>query len=101
MDFKNLHPENVTQGVPCMITTNDDLFTTLMAQRKYNSASVAAALRRLYIIPMKGCAFDAIHGKMAVDHPFYRDLMHLEGRFEKETNKKERLFNLIIQFALY
>ena len=29
IDFKNLNPENVTEGVPCMITTNDDVFTVL------------------------------------------------------------------------
>lgn len=26
VDFKNLHPENVTQDMPCIISTNDDLF---------------------------------------------------------------------------
>lgn len=29
INFKNLHPENVTEGVPCMITTNDDIFHVL------------------------------------------------------------------------
>jgi DNA replication protein DnaC len=36
IDFKNLNPENVTAGVPCMITTNDDVFTVLRSQKKYN-----------------------------------------------------------------
>jgi DNA replication protein DnaC len=36
IDFKNLNPENVTAGVPCMITTNDDVFTVLRGQKKYN-----------------------------------------------------------------
>ena len=36
IDFKNLNPENVTEGVPCMITTNDDIFTRLRTNKKYN-----------------------------------------------------------------
>jgi hypothetical protein len=29
IDFKNLHPENVSEGVPCMITSNDEVLTVL------------------------------------------------------------------------
>jgi len=36
IDFKNLHPENVSEGVPCMITTNDDVLTVLRSQKRYN-----------------------------------------------------------------
>jgi len=36
IDFKNLNPENVTEGVPCMITTNDDIFSVLRTSKKFN-----------------------------------------------------------------
>lgn len=35
IDFKNLHPENASEGVPCMITSNDNVLTVLKTQKKY------------------------------------------------------------------
>lgn len=32
VDLKNLHPENVSEGVPCMISTNDEVFSVLRNQ---------------------------------------------------------------------
>lgn len=29
IDFKNLHPENATMDVPCLISSNDDVLTVL------------------------------------------------------------------------
>ena len=59
IDFKNLNPENVTEGVPCMITTNDDVISKLRGNKRSNvKASVDAALRRLYLVPMKIGAFE-------------------------------------------
>lgn len=29
IDFKNMHPWNVTKDVPCVISTNDEFYTTL------------------------------------------------------------------------
>lgn len=53
---------NVTEGVPCMITSNDDLITVIRAQnKKFGDASVDAALRRLYLIPMKMPNFEKLH----------------------------------------
>jgi hypothetical protein len=63
MDFKNLNPENVSEGVPCMITTNDDVITILKMQKKHCQSSVAAAMRRLYLIPMKFVSFEKLHGR--------------------------------------
>ena len=34
IDFKNLNPENVTEGVPCMITTNDDIISKLRGNKR-------------------------------------------------------------------
>lgn len=31
LDFKNLHPENATEGIPCIISTNDSVLTTLQS----------------------------------------------------------------------
>lgn len=64
INFKNMHPENVSEGVPCMMTTNDEVFSVLRSQKKYNSSSVAAALRRVYIVPMKAGSFEKMHGRV-------------------------------------
>lgn len=62
VDLKNLHPENVSENVPCMISTNDEVFSVLRnlpnrkpmnGQAQVNQNSVEAALRRLYIVPVK------------------------------------------------
>ena len=53
IDFKNLHPANATEGVPCMITTNDDVIGILKSQKRHSAESVDAAIRRLDIVPMK------------------------------------------------
>lgn len=67
IDLKNLHPENVSEGVPCMISTNDEIFSVLRnapSKRTHtggfggghngvNQNSIEAAIRRLYILPVK------------------------------------------------
>jgi hypothetical protein len=64
IDFKNLHPENVSEGVPFMLTTNEEVFSTLRSQKKFNQQSIAAGLRRVYIVPMKAGPFEKLHGRI-------------------------------------
>lgn len=101
IDFKNLNPENVTEGVPCMITTNDEVFTVLRQQKKINQASVDAALRRLYLVPVKAGAFEKLHGRVPKDSPLFKLLLEHDHKFDQEYNKLQRIFNLIVAFALY
>jgi len=101
IDFKNLNPENVTQGVPSMITTNDEVLNVIHGQKKYNNASVVAALRRLYIIPVKGGPYEKLHGRIDKGHKYEALLDPFNGLFDREDNKLERIFNLILAFALF
>jgi len=84
LDFKNMHPENVTESMPCLITSNDEIFSCLKAQKKYTKASIDAALRRLYIVPVKAGSFEKLHGRVPVDHPLKASLSSLDGRFDSE-----------------
>jgi len=101
VDFKNLNPENVSQSVPCMISTNDDVLSVLKTSKKYNSSSVEAALRRLYIVPVKGGPFEKLHGRVPPESPSYVPLLGFDSRFDKEPHKLQRIFNFIVAFALY
>lgn len=101
VDFKNLHPENVSEGMACMITTNDEVFGVLKAQKKFNKSSVDAALRRLYIVPVKAGPFERLHGRLSRESPYYERLACLDTRFDKESSKLQRIFNLILAFALF
>lgn len=98
MDFKNLNPENVTEGVPCMITSNDDVITEMKLQKKYCVSSVSAALRRLYLIPMKSGSFEKMHTK---GNTVCESLQRFESMFDCEQSKLQRIFNLIFGFSLY
>ncbi len=101
IDFKNLHPENVSEGVPCMITSNDEVLTVLRTQKKYNQQSADAAIRRLYIIPLKMGQFEKMHGKVPTEHPQRTNLLQFDPRFESEPNRLVRMFNLMFAFGLF
>lgn len=101
LDFKNLNPENVTEGMPSMITTNDDIYSKLRGNKKCNQASVDAALRRLYIIPMKAGSFEKLHGGISKQSQYYADVAKYETMYENEPNRLQRIFNLILALALY
>jgi hypothetical protein len=64
-------------------------------------SSIAAALRRVYIIPVKAGPFEKLHGRLPKNHPSTNLLLQHDNKFEKESNKLERMFNLILAFALY
>jgi hypothetical protein len=51
-----------------MMTTNDEILSVLQQQRRNNHSSVNAALRRLYIVPMKMGVFEKIHGRLPAEH---------------------------------
>ena len=84
-----------------MITTNDEVLNVLRLQKKYNQQSVAAALRRLYIVPMKAGPFEKLHGRVSSDSPSYEDVAIYDGKFDKEHDKLERMFNVILALALF
>ena len=101
IDFKNLNPENCTEGIPCMMSTNDDILSKLRSSKKYNKASIDAAIRRLYIIPVKTGAYDRLHGRVPKESPFWKQLHEYDLLFEEEPEKLSRIFNLIVSFALF
>ena len=107
LDFKNLHPENATAEMPCIITSNDDILSMLNAQinqskGKINQNSVDAAIRRLYIVPMKyTMGFDQMHGLIDEAHPLYSLLLSHSKSYQNERDKLNRIFNAMISFALY
>lgn len=101
IDFKNLNPENVTEGVPCMITTNDEVLTILGNTKRFEVSSAAAALRRLYLIPLKAGPFEKLHGRVPQASPYFGDLCCYDTKFDREPNKLQRIFNLIFAFALF
>jgi hypothetical protein len=84
IDFKNLNPENCTEGMPCMMSTNDDIFTKLRGGKKFNKASVDAAIRRLYILPVKSGSYDKLHGRVPKESAFWTTLHEYDLKFEEE-----------------
>jgi hypothetical protein len=84
-----------------MITTNDDIFTKLRSQKKFNKASIDAAIRRLYIVPVKSGTYDKLHGRVPKESVYWNTLHPYSFRFEEEREKLPRIFNLIASFALY
>ena len=101
LDFKNMHPENVTEGMPCIINTNDDIFKVMRKQKRYGKESVDGALRRLYIVPVKGGTYERLHGRVPKDSPRYSALIMADGKFDAESSRLKRMFNLIVSFALF
>jgi len=62
---------------------------------------VDAALRRLYIIPVKAGPFERLHGRTPKDSPSWKTMLEFDHKFDQESNKLQRIFNLIMSFALY
>lgn len=84
-----------------MITSNDEVLSLLRTQKRYNSVSVDAALRRLYLIPLKMGKFDKLHGRLPEEHPAAEELTKHETKYMSEPNKLERLFNFMMSFAMF
>ena len=84
-----------------MIATNDELFSVLRALKTYNQNSINAALRRLYVVPMKMESFERMHGRVPDDSPSHQKVKHLDCMFENEPSKLQRIFNLILSVALF
>ena len=72
-----MHPENVSEGVPCIISTNDDVLTVLAStstDRTSNDKSVDAAVRRLYLIPFNMRPYEKLHGHIDKEMTHYEKL---------------------------
>lgn len=106
IDFKNMHPDDATCDVPTILSTNDDVLTVLngMAndvKHRVNQESINAALRRLYLVPLKSEMFDKKHGKISNGHQYYKQLWYYNESFTQEVDKLPRLFNFIVGFGLF
>lgn len=119
IDFKNMHPENVSKDVPIIISTNDDVLTVLNSlpykrPSLFNSSvvtttvsssvttdSVEAAIRRLYMIPFRSGRYNDLHCNISRSDPphLYEELCKYNNMLAEEGNVLERLFNFLIAFA--
>lgn len=71
--------------MPCLMSTNDELFTVL-GNKRFDKESVKAALRRLYIIPIKQGKYETLHN---------------DELFRHEEKILCRIFNFLVGFSLY
>jgi hypothetical protein len=95
VDFKNIHPANVSQDVPIILSTNDDVLTVLrdMPFKRtshfnttnscpVNGHSVTAAIRRLYLVPFRFGKYDLLHADIMGEELYADKLTCYNKRLE-------------------